>query len=223
MRNKIVILFFFLITSCQNFSTSEKNITYEKIGFAEFSKNNEVIHRNIPPNTQIKVTNLLNKKNIVLNINKNSEFKKEREIIIPDKYLDLLELNLGLPIVKIETIRNNKTFIADKVKIFEEEKKIQQNIETQNVDIIDLSKNNFSNENVLKKITIFYGDFIFKNSALDLVSLLKKEIKNINPIILQVNKKYRVKVVTISDISEFDIFFKKIVNTKFENYNITLE
>ena len=159
----------------------------------------------------------------VLNINKNSEFKKEREIIIPDKYLDLLELNLGLPIVKIETIRNNKTFIADKVKIFEEEKKIQQNIETQNVDIIDLSKNNFSNENVLKKITIFYGDFIFKNSALDLVSLLKKEIKNINPIILQVNKKYRVKVATISDISEFDIFFKKIVNTKFENYNITLE
>ena len=148
---------------------------------------------------------------------------QEREIIIPDKYLDLLELNLGLPIVKIETIRNNKTFIADKVKIFEEEKKIQQNIETQNVDIIDLSKNNFSNENVLKKITIFYGDFIFKNSALDLVSLLKKEIKNINPIILQVNKKYRVKVATISDISEFDIFFKKIVNTKFENYNITLE
>jgi hypothetical protein len=56
-----------------------------------------------------------------------------------------------------------------------------------------------------------------------MVSLLKKEIKNLNPIILQVNKKYRVKAATISDISEFDIFYNKIVNTKFENYNITLE
>ncbi|NCU71188.1 MAG: hypothetical protein EBV56_03480, partial [Candidatus Fonsibacter lacus] len=84
-------------------------------------------------------------------------------------------------------------------------------------------KNNYSTDNSLKKIIIFYGDFTFKNSALDMVSLLKKEIKNLNPIILQVNKKYRVKAATISDISEFDIFYNKIVNTKFENYNITLE
>ncbi|NBP60455.1 MAG: hypothetical protein EBU53_05040, partial [Proteobacteria bacterium] len=111
----------------------------------------------------------------------------------------------------------------DNVKIYEEEKKIIQNIETQNVDIVDLSKNNYSTDNSLKKIIIFYGDFTFKNSALDMVSLLKKEIKNLNPIILQVNKKYRVKATTISDISEFDIFYNKIVNTKFENYNITLE
>lgn len=223
MRNKIITLFFFLITSCQNSSIYEKNITYEKIGFAEFTKNNEVIHRNIPPNTQIRITNLLNKKNIILNINKNSDYKKEREIIIPDKYLELLELNSKLPIVKIETIRTNRTFKAENVKIFDEEKKIIQNIETQNVDIVDLSKNNNLNENSLKKIIIFYGDFIYKNSALDMVSLLKKEIKNLNPIILQVNKKYRVKAVSINDISEFDFFFNKIVNTKFENYNITVE
>lgn len=223
MRNKIITLFFFLITSCQNSSIYEKNITYEKIGFAEFTKNNEVIHRNIPPNTQIRITNLLNKKNIILNINKNSDYKKEREIIIPDKYLELLELNSKLPIVKIETIRTNRTFKAENVKIFDEEKKIIQNIETQNVDIVDLSKNNNLNENSLKKIIIFYGDFIYKNSALDMVSLLKKEIKNLNPIILQVNKKYRVKAISINDISEFDFFFNKIVNTKFENYNITVE
>jgi hypothetical protein len=223
MRNKVIILFFILISSCQNFSTYEKNATYEKIGFADFSNNNEVIHRNLPPNTQVKITNLLNKKNIVLNINKNSDYKKEREIIIPNKYLELLEINSKLPIIKIETFQTNKTFKADNVKIYEEEKKIIQNIETQNVDIVDLSKNNYSTDNSLKKIIIFYGDFTFKNSALDMVSLLKKEIKNLNPIILQVNKKYRVKAATISDISEFDIFYNKIVNTKFENYNITLE
>jgi len=65
--------------------------------------------------------------------------------------------------------------------------------------------------------------FFFKNSALDMVSLLKKEIKNINPTITQVNKKFRVKAITVNDINEFDNFFNKIVNTKFENYNISVE
>jgi hypothetical protein len=128
-----------------------------------------------------------------------------------------------LPIVKIETLRTNKTFKADTAKIFDEEKKITQNVEIKNVDIIDLSKNNSSKNNNLNKLIIYYGDFTFKNSALDMVSLLKKEIKNLNPTVIRVNKKFRVKVATINDISEFDIFFNKIVNTKFSNYNIIVE
>ena len=55
MRNKVVVLFFILITSCQSFSTYENNNTYEKIGFAEFTKNEDVIHRNIAPNSKIKI------------------------------------------------------------------------------------------------------------------------------------------------------------------------
>ena len=54
-------------------------------------------------------------------------------------------------------------------------------------------------------------------------SNFKKEIKNLNPTVIQVNKKFRVKVATINDINEFDIFFNKIVNTKFDNYNIIVE
>jgi hypothetical protein len=223
MRNKVIVLFFILITSCQTFSTYENNNTYEKIGFAEFTKNDDVIHRNIKPNSKVKITNLLNKKSLVVEVNKNSNFKKEREIIIPNKYMDLLELNYNLPIVKIETLRTNKTFKADNAKIFDEEKKINQNVEVKNVDIIDLSKNNSLKNNNLNKLIIYYGDFAFKNSALDMVSLLKKEIKNLNPTVIQVNKKFRVKVATINDINEFDIFFNKIVNTKFDNYNIIVE
>jgi hypothetical protein len=223
MRNKLIVLFFILIASCQTFSSYENNNTYEKIGFAEFTKNDDVIHRNIAPNSKVKITNLLNKKSLVVEVNKNLNFKKEREIIIPNKYMDLLELNYNLPIVKIETLRTNKTFKADTAEIFDEEKKITQNVEIKNVDIIDLSKNNSSKNNNLNKLIIYYGDFTFKNSALDMVSLLKKEIKNLNPTVIQVNKKFRVKVTTINDISEFDIFFNKIVNTKFDNYNIIIE
>jgi hypothetical protein len=223
MRSGVIVLFFILITSCQTFSIYEKNNTYEKIGFAEFTTNDDVIHRNITPNSKVRITNLLTKKSVVVEINKNSNYKNEREIIIPNKYIDLLELNYNLPVVKIETLRTNKTFKADTAKIFEEEKKITQNVEIKNVDIVDLSKNNSSKNNNLNKLIIYYGDFTFKNSALDMVSLLKKEIKNLNPTVIQVNKKFRVKVATINDISEFDIFFNKIVNTKFDNYNIIVE
>jgi hypothetical protein len=223
MRNKVIVLFFILITSCQTFSIYENNNTYEKIGFAEFTKNDDVIHRNITPNSKVKITNLLNKKSLIVEVNKNSNFKKEREIIIPNKYMDLLELNYNLPIVKIESLRTNKTFKADTAKIFDEEKKTTQNVEIKNVYIVDLSKNNSSKNNNLNKLIIYYGDFTFKNSAIDMVSLLKKEIKNLNPTVIQVNKKFRVKVATINDISEFDIFFNKIVNTKFDNYNIIVE
>jgi hypothetical protein len=223
MRNKVIVLFFILITSCQTFSIYENNNTYEKIGFAEFTKNDDVIHRNITPNSKVKITNLLNKKSLIVEVNKNSNFKKEREIIIPNKYMDLLELNYNLPIVKIESLRTNKTFKADSAKIFDEEKKITQNVEIKNVDIVDLSKNNSSKNKNLNKLIIYYGDFTFKNSAIDMVSLLKKEIKNLNPTVIQVKKKFRVKVATINDISEFDFFFNKIVNTKFDNYNIIVE
>ncbi len=223
MRNKIFILFFLFITSCQNLPTYESAQIYEKIGFAEISNDNQIVHHTIAPNRQIRITNLLNKKNIIVNVDKNLNYKKQREIILPNKYSDLLELNSTLPLVKIETLRTNKTFKANIGKIFEEEKQVVQNVDTKDVDIVDLSKNKKNTDVKLKKIEIFYGDFIYKNSALDMVSLLKKEIPNINPVIVQVNKKYRVKAKTINDINDFDIFFDKIVNTKFENYNISID
>ena len=95
MKNKIFILFFLFITSCQNLPTYESAQIYEKIGFAEISNDNQIAHHTIAPNRQIRITNLLNKKNIIVNVDKNLNYKKQREIILPNKYSDLLELNYG--------------------------------------------------------------------------------------------------------------------------------
>ena len=233
MKKNFFFLFFFLIYSCQNFN--QANFTYEKIGFAgriTDSKNNilglnnlleeESIHSSIPFNTQVKITNLINNKSVILKIDKNSTYNNGREILISKKYFDLLELSNKFPLIKIETIRVNKTFTAETTKIFEEEKKVVQNIETQSVDVVDLSRNNSSKDN-LSKIIIYYGDFSYKNSATDFANSLKKELKNINPNILQINKKFRVEALSINNVDEFDIFFNKITNTKFQNYNISVK
>jgi rare lipoprotein A len=234
MKKNIFFLFFFFIYSCQNFN--QANFTYEKIGFAgriTDSKNNilglnnlleeESIHSSIPFNTQVKITNLINNKSVILKIDKNSTYNNGREILISKKYFDLLELSNKFPLIKIETIRVNKTFTAEMAKIFEEEKKVVQNIETQSVDVVDLSRNNLSKDNLSKIIIIYYGDFSYKNSATDFANSLKKELKNINPNILQINKKFRVEALSINNVDEFDIFFNKITNTKFQNYNISVK
>jgi hypothetical protein len=234
MKKNIFFLFFFLICSCQNFN--QANFTYEKIGFAgriTDSQNNilglnnlledESIHYSIPLNTQVKITNLINNKSVILKIDKNSTYNNGREILISKKYFDLLELSNKFPLIKIETIRVNKTFTAETAKIYEEEKKVVQNIETQSVDVVDLSTNNSSKDNLSKIIIIYYGDFSYKNSATDFANSLKKELKNINPNILQINKKFRVEALSINNVNEFDIFFNKITNTKFQNYNISVK
>jgi len=234
MKKIFFFLFFFLIYSCQNYN--QVNFTYEKIGFAgriTDSKNNilglnniledESIHSSIPANTQVKITNLINNKSVLLKIDKNSTYNNGREILISKKYFDILELSNKFPLIKIETIRLNKIFTAETAKIFEEEKKVVQNIETQSVDVVDLSRNNSSRDNLSKIIIIYYGDFSYKNGATDFANSLKRELKNINPNIIQINKKFRVEALSIKNVDEFDIFFNKITNTKFQNYNISVK
>ena len=234
MKKNIFFLFFFLIYSCQNFN--DANYSYEKIGFAgriaEGKNNilglnnfleNELIHSSIPSNTQVKITNLINNKSILVKIEKNSAYKNSREVFISNKYFDLLELNNKFPLIKIETIRVNKTFTAETVKIFEEEKKVPQNIATQSVDMVDLSNSMSAKDNLSKKIIIYYGDFSYKNGAIDFANSLKKELRNINPSVIPVNKKFRVEALSVNNLDEFDIFYNKITNTKFENYNISVK
>jgi hypothetical protein len=234
MKKNIFFLFFFLIYSCQNLN--DANYSYEKIGFAgriaEDKNNilglnnfleNELIHSSIPSNTQVKITNLINNKSILVKIEKNSAYKNSREVFISNKYFDLLELNNKFPLIKIETIRVNKTFTAETVKIFEEEKKVPQNIATQSVDVVDLSNSMSAKDNLSKKIIIYYGDFSYKNGAIDFANSLKKELRNINPSVIPVNKKFRVEALSVNNLDEFDIFYNKITNTKFENYNISVK
>jgi hypothetical protein len=234
MKKNIFFLFFFLIYSCQNFN--DANYSYEKIGFAgriaEGKNNilglnnfleNELIHSSIPSDTQVKITNLINNKSILVKIEKNSAYKNSREVFISNKYFDLLELNNKFPLIKIETIRVNKTFTAETVKIFEEEKKVPQNIATHSVDVVDLSNSMSAKDNLSKKIIIYYGDFSYKNGAIDFANSLKKELRNIKPSVIPVNKKFRVEALSVNDLDEFDIFYNKITNTKFENYNISVK
>ena len=99
----------------------------------------DAIVANTYPGNSIKITNLLNKKNLTLkNIEKKS-ISGSRLIYVSDSVIRKLEVNKNLPYVKIEEIRNSKsnpTFVANKAEIFQEEKKVLNTSRVSNVEVV---------------------------------------------------------------------------------------
>ena len=133
-----------------------------------------------------------------------------------------LELNNNFPLVRVETFRSNQTFKSSEGQIFEEEKKISQSIDIKNVDVVNIGPENSSNLKNNFKIIIYYGDFAYKQTALNFLNELKNLSLSNQPKIKQINTKYRVELFPMNSIRDFDLFYKKVENTKFENYNMLL-
>ena len=116
MHKKIYLLFFIIFLSC----TSNYSI-YEKKGFAKINYDNRIISP-LPKGTLFKVTNIKNKKSIVITTNDTNKNLGSRIIILSDNVFQELKLNKNLPLIHIQTLRKNKIFIAKKTKIYEQEK-----------------------------------------------------------------------------------------------------
>ena len=224
LKNVSILVFAFLISSCQSFKNYDQK-TYDKIGFSENDFNltieDTAYHRLLPSGTKIKVTNIINNKSIFLNT-KNKEFSKNREIILNNKNYKELELNNNFPLVRVETFRSNQTFKSTEGQIFDEEKKISQSIDIKNVDVINIGPEISSNLKNNFKIIIYYGDFAYKQTALNFLNELKNLSLSNQPKVKQINTKYRVELFPMNSIRDFDLFYKKVENTKFENYNMLL-
>ena len=86
-----------------------------------------------------------------------------------------LKLPTNLPFVEVVELKKNKSFIAEKTKIFKEEEKIHNKAPVELVKIDNLSKDKQSKNKVIKdKFYIVIGEFYSINS----VNLLKKRIIN---------------------------------------------
>ena len=139
MKFNLLFFFIFFISCSPHLTTINQKKPYSSKGFAyiysnnDFEKkiikrkmNNEIMqisHQNLKIGTLIKVTNLKNNKNIVLKNTKRIKYPNFYKILITEPVAKKLELNLDLPILEISEIKKNKSFIAEKAKIFNEEKK----------------------------------------------------------------------------------------------------
>ena len=206
MKYSLLIIIWFLTSCTQNYSKLELNKTFYSKGFAYIYNEDDyekkiikkeldnstlqIAHNNIRPGALIKIINLRTNDSIVLKNNKRFQYPDFYKILITEPVANKLNLSKNLPIVEIIEVKKNKSFVAKKTKIFNEEKKTHNKAPVESVKISNISKNTEVTKKGLKdNLYILIGEFYSKNSAISLKNRIAQELTNFN------NKKLFIKSI----------------------------
>ena len=205
MKFRFVILIFFIFSCTPSLNTLNQKKPYAAKGFAFIYNDNDFIqkiikgkmnndimqisHQNLKTGTLIEITNPKNNESVVLKNIKRIRYPEFYKILITKAVADKINLSQRLPIVEISEVKKNKSFIAEKAKIYNEEKKISNNAPVASVQISNISKNKVKNS--IKKsndIYILLGSFYSINTAKFLKNRIIKELTNFDDKKLKINK-----------------------------------
>ena len=194
--NTIVLLLIstIFLNSCADYKTDRTTKKMEKqyyssMGFALIYSDhhylNKVVNKKIKNddsvamhnllkiNTPIKIINPDNSKFIETKIYKRADYPKIFNVVISRKIASFLELDFNNPYVEIIETKKNKTFIAKKSEIFEEEKNGSEKAPVDEIKMHVLVKDETKIEKkkvVSKNFILVISDFYFLDSA----NILKK-------------------------------------------------
>ena len=214
MYKKIYLLFFIIFLSC----TSNYNV-YEKKGFAKINYDNRVISP-LPKGTLLKVTNIKNKKSMVITTNDTNKNLGSRIIILSDNIFQELKLNKKLPLIHIQTLRKNKIFIAKKTKIYEQEKRVDKKVVTEKINIMNLAKEKKSKDSIY----LNFGPFYNKLYANQIYKILKLKLHNKKPVYKDYQyKNYIVSIGPLKNLEEFDKIYLKLGKIGLIGFDINVQ
>ncbi len=200
------IIFLFFITSCtNNLSNLNQKKPYTAVGFAYIYNesdmiqkiikgrmNNDILqisHQSLKTGTLIKIINPKNKKTIVLKNIKKIKYPDFYKILITKPVADELDLNEELPILEILEIKKNKSFVAKKAKIYNEEKTIPSKAPVASVKISNISKNkNKVSKKIKDDIFIHIGTFFSVDTAIFLKKRIIEEVGEFDNTKLKIKK-----------------------------------
>ena len=243
MNFKYIFIFFFLISCTQSLDKLNKKSSFVSKGFAYIYNDEDFInkiikikmdnsslqiaHNKLRPGTLIKIVNLKTNDTITLKNNKRFQYPDFYKILVTKPVADKLNLQVDSPLVEIIEIKKNKSFIAKKTKIFQEEKKIHSKAPVEGVIINNISQANKKSNNVNKdKFYIVIADFYSKNSANLLNERITRELPSFNTKKLFIKSKKTNKISLISgpyssinSVKNDYILFK---NFGFEELDITI-
>jgi len=241
-RNILLLISFIFLISCEQYSAKKSKIIfkpekkYKNIGFTlihnkELKKDLDqrslqIFHKTLKAKSQVKITNPINNKSLIAEIKSNRvKFSNFYNSVITDRIVEELEINLSEPYIEIVLISKDSTFVADKAKTFDEEKKVAQKAPIDGIQISSLngSIEKKSQKKLLRNFSysIKVADFYYKKSAKLMINRIKSEtsIKDIKLIkVSQTN--YRVLLGPFNDINSLKESFEKMNSLKFENLEI---
>mgnify|MGYP001267126005 CR=1 FL=1 len=205
MKYKFLLLIF--LVSCTTNYTKIKNLTpLNSKGFAYIynvedyenklikgkldNSKMQISHKNLKINSFIKIENPTTKDSIVLKNVRKIDYPDFYKILITEQVAEKLNLKKDLPFVEILEIKKNKSFVAKKAKIFNEEKKISSNAPVASVQISNISKNKDLKKKIKKEeFYIVIGSFYEESVASFLKERITKEIPKYDTKKLKIVKK----------------------------------
>ena len=205
MKFRLVFLFFFVLSCAPQLTTFNQKKVYTSKGFAYIYNDNDynekiikrkmnnnimqISHQNLKTGTLIKISNPMNKKSVVLKNIKRIRYPDFYKVLITKPVADKLDLDKDLPLLEIIEIKKNKSFVAKKAKIYNEEKKIPSKAPVASVQISNISKNKPNSvEKKNNQIYILIGTFYSENTAKFLKQRITKDIKNLNQKKIKIKK-----------------------------------
>ena len=242
MRFNLIILIY-LFTSCTtNYTKIDNRKPYSAKGFAYIfnqadrdkniikgKMNNdllEISHSQLKYGATIKLINPKTKDTIVLKNTKKIKYPEFYKIVISDAVANKLNIDRGIPLIEVLEIRKNKSFIAKKAKIFQEEKKIPANAPVMSVKIDNISKKKSlkKKEKLNTNIHILIGSFYSEDSAIFLKNRIIKEIADFDKKKLKIIKKRSREIEVISgpykSVNLLKNDYIKLKNIGFEEMDI---
>ena len=243
MKYRFFFIFFLLVSCSSQFTTINQKKPYTAKGFAiiyndqDFNSkiikgkmNNEILqisHQNLKTGTLINISNPKNNQSIVLKNVKRIKYPEFYKILITKKVAEKLSLDKKLPILEIIEIKKNKSFVAEKAKIFNEEKKISSNAPVTSVQISNISKNKNTKKNKKEnEIYIIIASFYSEEVAQFLKKRITKEIPEYDVKKLKIKKQSNKEINLISGpYNTMNLMKNDYINLKkfgFEDLDISI-
>ncbi len=210
------LFFLILIFSCtSNYTKLDNRAPFNSKGFALIYSDSDyenkivghkldnsklqVSHNSLKQNSLIRLINPRNNSDLIVKNVKKSKYPDFYKIIITEAVAKKLNIDTNLPLIEIIEIKKNKSFVAKKAKIYEEETKIPSKAPVTSVKISNISKNKniekFNNENEFYiEIATFYSEEV----AVFLRDRIIKEIPNYDSDKLKIRKKNYKEIKVIS-------------------------
>jgi len=241
MKFKIILILFFVLSCSPQFNTINqkkpylaKGIAYiyndfdfkEKIIKGRMNNNKmQISHQNLRTGTLIKIINPKNNENIVLKNIKRIKYPDFYKILITKPVAEKLNLDPNLPLLEIIEVKKNKLFIAEKAKIYNEEKKISSKAPVTSVKISNISKNKSktftkNTEEIFILVASFYSyktaKFLEQRIIKEVTDLEIKKLK-----IIKINsKETQVILGPYNSVNLLKNDYIKLQNFGFEELNI---
>lgn len=248
---KKFFLYFFsllILTSCATNNSARNSKTKDKVFFSSSgfalvydvnlfktgvikkrmnNENIEVIHSDLNRSSLLRISNPTNSKFVETRNVKKSEYPNIFNIVLSKKIFTLLGLDPENPYVEVREIKKNKSFIAKKASMYEEEKKVADNSPVGEIKIDILSDDKEPEPKaVINKysFTILVSDFYYYDSALSLNQKLKDELKIKNSVIKKVtDTKYRLSVGPFKNFNTLKSTYISLNNLGFNELNVLRE